>query len=121
MPIDHLAPGQHVLLLASIDVIVDGPLVAARNELHGPGVEACVGECQPRSDHVVRLEPPVGRVLVIADELVLVRLFDEPVERPAENVHSQHIFHRVDDSRIVNEIPGPALDQVKIGAQPKRT
>ena len=96
-----LAAREQVVLVEGVNVrqLVDP--VAAGDHLHVAVLLADVGEGDPGGDHVVGLEPPVGRILVPGDEAGAVRLLDEEVGGPAQDVGADRVLDRVEHLRVV--------------------
>ena len=91
-------------------------LVRARQETHRAALRRGVGKRHPGGDDIVGVEPPIGRILVPGDEGRVVRLLDEEIGRPAEQVRPQQILHRVEDARMVDDLVGPAEQQMDLVA-----
>ncbi len=71
-----------------------------------------LGERDPGGHHVVGIEAPVGRVLVPGHEARVVRLLDEEVGGPAQDVRPDHVLDRVEDLRVVHQFVGPGEEEV---------
>ena len=113
---DLLTAREQVVLVEGVDM---GQLVAgvrAGNHLHAAADEVAARERDPRGDDVVRLEPPVGGVLVPGDETGIGRFLDEEIGRPAQDVRADHVLHRIDDLRVVNQLVRPGEQQVRLVA-----
>ena len=57
-------------------------------------------------------EAPVSRVLVPGDEARIARLLDEERRIPAVEVRAQHVFDRVENFRVADEIIDPGKQHV---------
>ena len=114
---DLLAAREQVVAMEGVEVRQLVDRVRARDELHVAVLRRRVGERDPGGDDVGRLEPPVGRVLVPGDEAGAARLLDEEVGGPAEDVGADHVGHRVEDRRMVDELVGPGEQQVRLVPQ----
>ena len=110
---DLLAARKQVVLVEGIDM---RELLAFGE----PGMKCMqplsrlAGERHPRGHHVVLLEAPIGRILVPGDEAGAVRLLDEEVRGPAQEIGPEHVLDRVEDLGMVDQLVAPGEQQVRL-------
>ncbi len=114
---DLLAARQQVVAMEGVEVRKLLDRVRPRDELHVAVLRRGVGERDPGGHHVGRIQPPVGRVLVPGDEAGAARLLDEEVGGPAKDVGADHVGHRIEDCRMVDQLVGPGEQQVGLVPQ----
>ena len=114
---DLLAARQQVVLVEGVHVgqLID--LVAAGNHLHIAALFGHVGQCDPGRDHFVRVQAPIGGVLVPGDEARTVGFLDEEVGVPAEDVRADGILDGVEHLRVMHQRIGPGEQQVHLVPQ----
>ncbi len=111
---DFLAAREQVVPVESVDVgqlILD---VRARYHFHASADRVAFRERDPCRDDVVRLEPPVGRVLVPGNKTWIGRFLDEEVGGPAQDVRPDQVLYRIDNLRVVHQLVGPGEEQVRL-------
>ena len=61
-------------------------------------------------------QPPVSRILVPGNEAGVIRFLDEEVGRPAQDIGSDQVLDRIDDSRVMHELVCPGEKQMRLVA-----
>ncbi len=108
-----LAARQHVVPIAGV-AMHERRVVAARNNPHAaiPAVRWRKG--QPGGRRVGRAQSPIGRVLMPGHVVRLARPLVEKTGAPAQNVRPQHALDRIEDALVVNQLPKPGHQQVRL-------
>jgi hypothetical protein len=82
--------------------------------LHGARLDGARRQREPHGHHLRTAQAPVGRVLVPGDEARVMGFLDEEGGRPAQQVRTEHVLHRVHDARVVHKVPQPGEEQVAL-------
>src|SRR5262249_49994438 len=102
---------EEVVLVERIDVLEVILRLRARQELHAPALEVGGRKRHPGRHYIVLAEAPIEGVLMPRYEPGAVRLLDEEIRRPTEQVRSQHIFGCIDDPGGIGELADPGAEQ----------
>src|SRR5215467_15345262 len=86
----NLLPARkEVVLVERIDVLQMILRLRARQELHAPALEVGGRKRHPGRHDIVLAEAPIEGILMPRHELGAVRLLDEKIRRPTEQVRPQ--------------------------------
>ena len=97
-----------------VDVLEVILRLRAGQELHAPAFEVGGRKRHPGGHHVVLAETPVERILVPGHETRAVRLLDEEIGGPAQQIGPKHILGRIDDLGVMHELIHPGEEQVRL-------
>ena len=86
----------------------------AGQELHAAALEVGGRERHPGGHHRVLAQTPVEGILMPGYEPGAVRLLDEEIRGPAEQIGPQHILGGIDDPGVVHDLVDPGEEQVRL-------
>ena len=86
----------------------------AGQELHAAALEVGGRQRDPGGHDVILAQAPVERILVPGHEAGAVRLLDEEVGGPAEQIGAEHILGGVDDLGMMHQLVDPGEQQVRL-------